>query len=73
MKPLQLGILVTALGLGLGLGYSLFEHELNSAPKSAANEQPQSLDSLPAFSYQDLQNNLRSSHEWQDKIVVLNF
>lgn len=74
MKPLHLAIIVAALGIGIGLGYSLYENESVAVTASQETpDMPEKLDKLPDFSFPDLQGNSRSSQEWQDKIVVLNF
>jgi len=74
MKPFHLAIIVAALGVGIGLGYSLYQKEsvTVTTPKEIADK-PEKLDRLPDFSFPDLQGNSRTSQEWQDKIVVLNF
>ena len=74
MKPLHLIIIISALGIGLGFGYSLYEQDTD--PVALAQNvavKSEKLDKLPDFSYLDLQGNNRSSSEWNDKIVVLNF
>ena len=74
MNPLHLIIIIAALGVGLGLGYSFYKQEASTVSASqAVSKQPEKLDQLPEFSYPDLQGNSRSSQEWSDKIVVLNF
>jgi thiol-disulfide isomerase/thioredoxin len=74
MKPVQLIIIIAALGIGLGLGYSLYEKDLANASSSQETAiKHEKLDQLPDFSYPDLQGNSRSSREWNDKIVILNF
>ena len=74
MKPLPLIIIIAALGIGLGLGYSVYDKgspiDINT---QAAEASQGKLDQLPEFTYPDLQGNNRSSQEWKDKIVVLNF
>lgn len=74
MNPVHLIIIIAALGIGLGLGYSLYEKESATTSSHAEiADKPEKLDQLPDFSYPDLQGNSRSSQEWNDKIVVLNF
>ena len=74
MKPVHLIIIIAALGIGLGLGYSLYKKDIPNVPNSQPlTKQAEKLDQLPEFSYPDLQGNDRSSSEWNDKIVVLNF
>lgn len=74
MTPVRLIIIIAALGMGLGLGYSLYEKDTSDITSSQnISQQPEKLEKLPDFSYQDLQGNNRSSREWNDKVVVLNF
>jgi thiol-disulfide isomerase/thioredoxin len=76
MSPVHLIIIIAALGLGLGLGLGYSLYEKDPVKVSTAKEitgKPEKLDRLPDFSYPDLQGNSRSSHEWGEKIVVLNF
>ncbi len=77
MNVPQMIAVVAVLGISAGLGYSLYEKQVlqqaadNNA--TAAFNQSESLNRLPDFSYADLQGNTRSSQEWSDKVVVLNF
>ncbi|MBT8438646.1 MAG: TlpA family protein disulfide reductase [Gammaproteobacteria bacterium] len=74
MSPVHLIIIIAALGVGLGLGYSLYKKDSATVPTAEEiAAKPEKLDRLPDFSYPDLQGNSRSSQEWGDKIVVLNF
>lgn len=70
-------IIITAvLGLSLGLGYSLYEKNtgVEASKQAQAGIAPtESLDHLPDFTYPDLQGNKRSSNEWRDRVVVLNY
>ena len=72
MKTPQLIAVVVILGISLGLGYSLYEKQ-TITPLAGVQEKPLQLDRLPEFSYPDLQGNMRTSSEWDDKIVVLNY
>jgi len=64
-----------------GVAAALFWQDLEEptlAPATAppANEQSANsgpIEQLPAFSYPDLQGQIRNSGEWNDKILVLNF
>ncbi len=71
-RPLKLLILAAVLGLGAGAGFGLLKQNGDSAIAAGDNSSVK-LETLPELSYPDLQDNLRSSQEWQDKIVVLNF
>ena len=74
MNPVHLIIIIAALGIGLGLGYSFYKQDPATVSASETDSrQLEKLDQLPEFSYLDLQGNNRSSLEWSDKIVVLNF
>lgn len=75
MKAPHLIIIVAALGISLGLGYSLYEKQAaDSLPLGfSSDENSATLDNIPDFSYPDLQGNIRSSQEWSNKIVVLNY
>lgn len=73
MKTPQLISIVALLGLSLGVGYAFYEKQHQEPSESKAPAQMEMLDHLPAFSYPDIQGNERSSAEWQNKIVVLNF
>ena len=70
--PLKLLIIAAVLGLGVGAGFGVLKQNGDSAV-AAGDKSTVKLDSLPELSYPDLQDNLRSSQEWQDKVVVLNF
>ena len=72
MKTAYLIAAIAVVGLGLGLGYSLYEKQADPASKDTPKAL-ESLNHLPRFSYPDLQGNMRSSEEWSDKIVVLNY
>jgi thiol-disulfide isomerase/thioredoxin len=74
MNSVKLILVIGVLGIALGLGFSMYEKGSATASVSkAVTTEPEKLDHLPAFSYSDLQGNVRSSQEWNDKIVVLNF
>jgi len=76
MKVAQLIALVAVLGVSAGLGYSLYEKQSSQQSTYTSSDQVDkltSLNRLPDFSYADLQGNTRSSNEWSDKVVVLNF
>ena len=75
MKASHLIIIVALLGISAGLGYSLYEKQAaDGLPLAFDNKQDDALlDTMPDLSYPDLQGNMRSSKEWSDKIVVLNY
>lgn len=77
MTTLKLTAISAILGIGLGLGYSLIQSGSIGFPGGDATAGPvqpgEKIDYLPSFSYPDLQGNTRSSEEWSDKVVVLNF
>ena len=70
MNTIKIVAIVALLGLSMGLGYSLYEKQSHSP---VVTEKTVVIDHLPAFTYKDLQGNMRSSREWSDKVVVLNF
>ena len=72
MKTLHLIGIVLAAGVSLGLGYSLYEKQA-TLPSENTSTEPKLLKHLPDFSYPDLLDNMRSSREWSDKVVVLNY
>ncbi len=72
MKPerfIIIGVIGLALGAGSGVLFKQWQ-EHNPTPLESGTEQ---LVALPVFSYRDLDNNLRHSTEWSNKIMVLNF
>ena len=75
MKPTRI-LMVAVLGLFLGAaaGFGIRFLKSNKAPENApvAGIEP-ALETLPAFSYPDLEGRLRHSSEWRDRILVLNF
>ena len=74
MTTTQLTAIVAAFGLTAGIGYSLHQNSIKTPePVKTERVSNQALNKLPDFSYSDLQGNIRSSDEWSDKIVVLNF
>ncbi len=74
MTTTQLTAIVAAFGLTIGIGYGLHKNsEKPAEPVKTEKSSTQALNSLPDFAYTDLQGNTRSSSEWSDKIVVLNF
>ncbi|MGD2119822.1 MAG: TlpA disulfide reductase family protein [Chromatiales bacterium] len=60
---------IASAAFGVALGF----YQKQSEPQAADSETITTLDKLPAFSYPDLQGNQRSSSEWRNTVVVLNF
>ena len=74
MTTTQLTAIVAAFGLTVGIGYSLHQNSDKATnPVKTEKVSTQALGKLPDFAFSDLQGNTRSSSEWADKIVVLNF
>ena len=74
MTTTHLTAIVAAFGLTLGIGYSLYKNsDTTDSPIKNETVSTQAMNKLPDFAYSDLQGNTRSSTEWSDKIVVLNF
>lgn len=70
MNTVKIIAVIAALSVSMGLGYSLYEKQTGDVVSA---EKPKAIDHLPEFAYKDLQGNIRSSQEWSDKVVVLNF
>ena len=72
MKTFNLLGAAVIAGLAMGLGYNLYNGSNN--PVNAAEHKPlEKLDTLPELTYPDLQGNPRSTSEWQDQVLILNF
>jgi len=75
MNPNQLVLLAlvgTLLGAAVGFGLKVVGD--SETPKTTiTSSMDEVVDIVPAFSYPDLEGNLRHGSEWQAKIMVLNF
>ena len=71
MKPAKLIILLAITGALVGVAFGYYNKQLQHS--SIASNGDNTLEQLPTFSYPDLQGNVRSSDEWKEKVVVLNF
>ena len=63
MKTIQLIFIIALLALTTGIGVRMFD-------QWQTEQQPMP---LPTFSFPDLNGTPRSSNEWQNKVIVLNF
>ncbi len=75
MKPTRI-LLIAIIGLLIGAGTGLGIRLLQSNDASTAADTQAStplLNTIPAFSYPDLEGRMHNGSEWGDRIVVLNF
>ena len=61
------------IGAGIGVGLKMANQPDPKATASPAAPATTLAEQVPAFSYPDLEGNLRRGSEWQAKILVLNF
>ena len=71
MRNLVIVALVTAL-LGAGAGL-VYKHGLPGGKSASVKLTFAGAEELPAFSFPDVDGNLRSSGEWRGNILVINF
>jgi thiol-disulfide isomerase/thioredoxin len=69
IKKLLIAALIVTLGGILGYSYDYFYQLQHSKPRMVAQGEAR----LPQFSFPDVEGNQRSSDEWRDKVVVVNF
>ena len=75
MKPTRI-LLIAIIGLLIGAGTGLGIRLLQSNDTSTAADTQAStplLNTIPVFSYPDLEGRMHNGSEWGDRIVVLNF
>jgi len=61
--------LITVLGAGAWVGYQ----QRASTPPQSLNMTGGGVEQLPEFSFPDVTGSIRSSNEWKEKILVINF
>ncbi len=71
MRILYIAVAGLLIGAGVGVGLKVTDLDKPSAGAAVAGSEV--LETMPAFSYPDLEGNVRHSSEWQAKILVLNF
>jgi len=73
MLILYIAVAGLLIGAGIGVGLKMADQEDTLASVSPATPATILAEHVPAFSYPDLDGNIRDGQEWQAKILVLNF
>jgi len=73
MRILYIAVAGLLVGAGIGVGLKMADQPGAQAEVSSTASDSGLAEFVPAFSYPDLEGNMRHGSEWQAKILVLNF
>ena len=72
MSLVKKGVLATVLAMVMAVAWIGYQERSGTAPKPF-NMAGEGVEQLPEFSFPDVDGNTRSSSEWNQKILVINF